>query len=93
MSKLKKKKKIIIIIIIIIIIDYDFYVCIYIVLIYSPAILGFDWLAGYTARPELLSDTLHTDSFTAHNNNNNNNNMMMMMMILMVKMMMIAMTL
>ena len=24
--------------------------------------------------PVLLSDTVHTDSFTAHNNNNNNNN-------------------
>ena len=25
-------------------------------------------------RPVLLSDTVHTDSFTAYNNNNNNNN-------------------
>ena len=25
-------------------------------------------------RPVLLSDTVHTDSFTAHNNNNNNKN-------------------
>ena len=39
-----------------------------ILLIYSRAILSFAWLAGYAMRPVLLSDTVHTDSFTAHNN-------------------------
>ena len=51
--------------------DYDFYICIYIMilLIYSLAILSFAWLTGYATRPLLLSDTVHTDSFSAHNNN------------------------
>ena len=46
--------------------------CKYILLIYSRAILSFAWLTGYAMRPVLLSDTVHTDSFTAHNNKNNN---------------------
>ena len=43
---------------------------IYILLIYSRAILSFAWLTGYATRPVVLSYTVHTDSFTAHNNNN-----------------------
>ena len=39
---------------------------IYILLIYSRAILSFAWLTGYAIRSVLLSDTLHTDSFTAN---------------------------
>ena len=35
--------------------------------IYSRAILSFAWLTGYAMRPVLLSDTVHTDSFTADN--------------------------
>ena len=46
-----------------------FYICICILLIYSRAILSFAWLTGYATRPVLLSYTVHTDSFTAHNNN------------------------
>ena len=42
---------------------------IYYSLIYSRAILSFAWLTGYTTRPVVLSYTVHTDSFTAHNNN------------------------
>ena len=30
--------------------------------------LSFAWLTGYAMCPVLLSDTVHTDSFTAHNN-------------------------
>ena len=41
---------------------------IYILLIYSRAILSFAWLTGYAMRPVLLFDTVHTDSFTAHDN-------------------------
>ena len=51
-----------------------FYICIYILLIYSRAILSFAWLTGDAMRPVVLSYTVHTDSFTAHNNDNNNNN-------------------
>ena len=47
------------------------YICLYILLIYSRAILSCTRLTGYAMRPVLLSDTVHTDSFTAHNNNNN----------------------
>ena len=36
--------------------------------------LSFAKLTGYAMHPVLLSDTVHTDSFTAHNNNNNNSN-------------------
>ena len=43
----------------------------YILLIYSRAILSFAWLTGYATRPVLLSNTVHADSFTAHDNNNN----------------------
>ena len=53
--------------------DYDFYISIYILLIYSRGILSFAWLTGYATRPVLLSDTLHTNSFNDDNNNNNNN--------------------
>ena len=47
---------------------YIFYTCIYNSLIYSRAILSFAWLTGYATRPVVLSYTVHTDSFTAHNN-------------------------
>ena len=40
---------------------------IYILLIYSRAILSFAWLTGYATRRVVLSETVHTDSFTAHN--------------------------
>ena len=43
-------------------------ICIYILLIYLCAILSFAWLTGYAMRPVLLSDTVHSDSFTGHNN-------------------------
>ena len=46
---------------------FIFYICIYILLIYSRVILSFTWLTGYATRPLVLSYTLHTDSFTAHN--------------------------
>ena len=46
---------------------YIFYICIYILMIYSRAILSFAWLTGYATRPVVLSYTVHTDSFTAHN--------------------------
>ena len=45
------------------------YVYIYILLIYSRAILSFAWLVGYAMRPVLFSDAVHTNSFTAHSNN------------------------
>ena len=49
---------------------FIFYIlCIYILLTYSRAILSFAWLTGYAMRPVLLSDTVHTDSLTAHKNN------------------------
>ena len=35
----------------------------------SHAILSFAWLTGYATRPVVLSYTVHTDSFTAHNDN------------------------
>ena len=44
-----------------------FYICIYILLIYLRAILSFAWLTAYATRPMVLSYTVHTDSFTAHN--------------------------
>ena len=54
---------------------FIFYIlCIYILLTYSRAILSFAWLTGYAMRPVLLSDTVHTDSLTAHKNNNKFNN-------------------
>ena len=54
---------------------FIFYIlCIYILLTYSRAILSFAWLTGYAMRPVLLSDTVHTDSLTAHKSNNKFNN-------------------
>ena len=50
--------------------------CIYILVIYLLSLfsdiyykfLRFAWLTGYALRPVLLSNTVHTDSFTAYNN-------------------------
>jgi len=52
---------------------YIFYLLIYLFIYY------FQFLLAHRLRyaPVLLSDTVHTDSFTANNNNNNNNNNIM----------------
>ena len=42
---------------------------IYILLIYLRTILSFAELKGYAMCPVLLSDIMHTDSFTAYKNN------------------------
>jgi len=44
---------------------YFIYLFIIIIIIIFFIILSFAYLTGYAMRPVLLSDTVHTDSFTA----------------------------